>query len=73
MRSRARQREIRDVVLHLSKHRGHTTKFIQDFVSRHYFVQDYYSILKKADEEPVKEDEASVVYKTVMNNEYFDL
>ena len=73
MRSRARQREIRDVVRYLSTERHHTTKFIQDFVSRHYFVQDYYSIVKKADEEPVNKDEASIIYLTVMDNEYFDI
>lgn len=68
-----RDREIREVINHLSSKNGHNRTYIRNFIRRNYFIEDYYDALNRVDKEPVDAENASIIYKKVMNNEYFDL
>ncbi|ELR69200.1 hypothetical protein C900_05396 [Fulvivirga imtechensis AK7] len=66
-----RDREIRDVINHLKKR--HNKDYISDFIFRNYWVINYYNILKRVDSRPVDPELASIAYRKVMNDEYFNL
>lgn len=69
-----RDREIRDVFRYLSTTRGHHTRFILEFITRHYFISSayFYRIISNCDDQPVDKDNCSIIYTLVMKNEYQD-
>jgi hypothetical protein len=67
---RQRDREIRDVVRHLSTVRQHTPAYIRQFIRDHYFVSDYYQILYRVDDQPVDYEICSLTYKSVFEGSY---
>lgn len=71
-----KEQEIREIFSYLSRSRGQTSQFIMAFLNRNYFVSatTVYRILsKKSEESPIQPEEASIIFKAVMNNEYHDL
>lgn len=70
-----KEQEIREIFSYLSRKRGQTSQFIMSFLNRNYFVSatTVYRILQKDSERPIEQEEASIIYKAVMNNEYHDL
>ena len=70
-----KEQEIREVFKYLSRDRGHHSQFIMRFLARNYFISTttVYRILQKPFEDPIKADEASITFKAVFDNEYYDL
>lgn len=68
-----KSREIRDVVRHLMKERGHQSAWIQRFIRQNYFIKDMWDVLRNVDEVPVDPESASIIYKIVITNKYFEI